>query len=97
MTLKAHNDVEPGCEYTTPENRGVCGFCGGEEGGYAKRGPDGKFHAACWPCVKPEGTGAAQTKRKPVGTVYTEDLDLDTPDKTKAPGIKAGGHRPKVL
>lgn len=50
--------------HTDPENRGVCGFCGGEEGGYAKKNSSGKWQAACWDCVKPEKVGSSQTKRK---------------------------------
>lgn len=77
--------IEPGTEYTTPENRGVCSFCGREENGYAKKDAKGNWQPACWPCVKPESSGAAQPKRNPVGSVFTEpDKDLDT-SKESAP------------
>jgi len=62
--------------HTFPEARGTCGFCGREENGYAKKDSSGKWVAACWKCVKPANAGAAQTKRKMVGTVYT-DTDAD--------------------
>jgi hypothetical protein len=91
------DNLDPALEYTGPENRGVCGFCGGVEGGYAKRDADGKWQAACWPCVKPAGS-FTQTKRAAVGTVYT-DVDADPPEapKKKNPGMAPSSHRPKVL
>jgi len=85
-------------DYTGPENRGTCGFCGGEEGGYAKKDDNGKWQAACWPCVRPGGAGAAQPKRKLVGTVFT-DVDSDDNEKPrtkKSPGMAPSTHRPKV-
>lgn len=89
--------IEPGCEWTSPDTRGVCGFCGKEEGGYAKKNVDGKWTAACWPCVRPANSGDAQPKRATVGTVYTEDTDLDEPKpKKKNPGMVPSTHRPKV-
>jgi hypothetical protein len=89
--------VEPGCEWTSPDNRGKCGFCGGEEGGYAKKDANGVWQPACWNCVKPE-KHITQEKRKPVGTVYTEDKDADETEvkKKKNPGIAPSSYRPKV-
>jgi len=81
-------------DYTTPDTRGVCGFCGREEGGYAKQ-KNGVWVAACWKCVKPTTTSADQ-KRKPVGTVYTEDLDVEEKLPSKAPGLSPSTYRPKV-
>ena len=84
--------------YTFPEERGVCGFCGKEENGYAKKDENGKWQAACWKCVRPEGAGAAQPKRKLVGTVFTDadaDVEEEKPTK-KAPGLAPSSHRPKV-
>ena len=95
-------------EYTSPDNRGRCGFCGKEEeGGYAKQDKNGKWQAACWSCVKPAHT-ATQPKRKKIGIVY-EGVDADIvlaidgkihgqriPNKTKAPGMSPSTHRPKV-
>jgi len=90
--------IEPGCEWTSPDNRGKCGFCGKEEGGYAKRDANGKWQPACWPCVKPASSGAAQTKRATVGTVYTEDRDVEEPEakKKKNLGIAPSTYRPRV-
>lgn len=89
--------IEPGCEWTSPDNRGVCGFCGKEEGGYAKRDANGKWQPACWPCVRPTTAAAPQAKRATVGTVYT-DVDADEPEvkKKKNPGMPPSTHRPKV-
>jgi hypothetical protein len=89
--------IEPGTEWTSPDNRGVCGFCGGEEGGYAKRDANGKWQPSCWPCVKPTGPRAPQAKRVMVGTVYT-DVDVDEPEikKKKNLGMAPSTHRPKV-
>ena len=70
--------IDPGTEWTDPDHRGVCGFCGKEEGGYAKRDANGKWTAACWPCVRPTGARAPQAKRATVGTVYT-DVDAEPP------------------
>lgn len=90
--------LESALEHTWPDARGTCGFCGKEENGYAKRDATGKWLAACWKCVRPEGAGAAQPKRQQVGTVYTEDLDAEDvkPVKTKARGMAPSTHRPKV-
>jgi hypothetical protein len=84
-------------DYTGPENRGECGFCHKEEGGYAKKDADGTWQAACWLCVKPESSGAAQTKRAPVGSTFTDtnDADTDKPAK-KSRGIAPSSHRPKT-
>lgn len=83
--------------YTFPEERGVCGFCGKEENGYAKRDTNGKWQAACWPCVRPESAGAAQPKRKLVGTVFTDaDVDIYQPVAKKNPGMPPSTYRPKV-
>lgn len=87
--------IEPGCEWTSPDNRGVCGFCGGEEGGYAKKDDAGHWQPACWPCVKP-AVRIPQPKRERVGTVYTEDLDAEEVVKKKNPGMAPSTHRPKV-
>ena len=91
------SNQDPALDYTGPENRGVCGFCGKEENGYAKRDADGKWQAACWPCVKPATFGAPQPKREMVGTVYT-DVDADEPEKPKKknPGMAPSTHRLKV-
>ena len=87
-----------GTEYTFPEARGVCGFCGEEENGYAMRDANGKFKAACWKCVTKDRVVSPQEKRKPVGTVFTEDLDEEAVvvNKTKNPGLAPSTHRPKV-
>lgn len=87
--------IEPGCEWTSPDNRGVCGFCGGVEGGYAKKDANGKWRPACWPCVKPDKR-IVQQKRNQVGTVFTEDLDAEEIITKKAKGIAPSTHRPKV-
>jgi hypothetical protein len=89
--------VEPGTEWTSPDNRGVCGVCGGEEGGYAKRDANGKWQPLCWLCVKPIGARAPQAKRETVGTIYT-DVDAEEPEKPKKknPGLAPSTHRPKV-
>jgi hypothetical protein len=91
--------TETSLDYTGPENRGICGFCGGEEGGYAKQDPSGTWKAACWKCVKPANAGAPQPKREQVGTVFTEDLDAEENQtkKKKAKGMAPSGHRPKVF
>jgi hypothetical protein len=88
--------IESGLEWTSPDNRGKCGFCGGVEGGYAKRDAEGVWQAACWPCVKP-AKQLSPEKRKPVGTVYTEDLDAEeVVQKKKNPGLAPSTYRPKV-
>lgn len=85
--------------WSSPENRGKCGFCGKEENGYAKQ-KDGKWVAACWKCIRPASAGAAQPKRNPVGTVFTQkDEDLDErpqPTVKKSPGMAPSTHRPAV-
>jgi hypothetical protein len=84
--------------YTFPEERGVCGFCGKEEGGYAKRDSNGKWQAACWKCVKPEHAGSSQVKRETVGTAFTEtSVEEEKPKVKKNPGIPPSTHRAKVL
>jgi hypothetical protein len=88
--------IEKGCEWTSPDNRGVCGFCGGEEGGYAKRDANGKWQPACWPCAKPNNAAVPQRKRVTVGTVYTEVVEEEKPVKVKAKGIAPSTYRPKV-
>lgn len=88
--------IEPGCEWTSPDNRGVCGFCGKPEGGYALRAEDGTWKPACWPCAKPKNPPPHQTKKKPVGTVFTEDLDTEEVVKKKNPGMAPSNHRPRV-
>ena len=84
--------------YTAPDNRGICGFCGETEGGYAKRDENGKLQAACWDCVKPKVT-TPQQKRNFVGTIYTdpEPEEVKAPAKKKNPGLAPSTHRPKVL
>lgn len=86
--------------YTFPGERGECGFCGKEEGGYAKKDANGDWQAACWPCVRPLVVGASQVKRKFVGTVYTDvnaDADEVKPKAVKKnPGIAPSNYRPKV-
>lgn len=64
--------VDSEIAHTSPDLRGQCGFCGKEENGYAKRDAAGKWVAACWLCVRPTIAGTAQSKRKLVGTIYTE-------------------------
>ena len=94
--MPLHPVIEPGCEWTSPDNRGVCGFCGGVEGGYAKKDPSGTWKPACWSCVKPENQSIPQ-KRNQVGTVFTEDLDTEEIiKKKKNPGMSPSTHRPKV-
>ena len=90
--------LEPALAYTFPEDRGVCGFCGKEENGYAKKDANGKWQAACWKCVKPASAGAAQPKRQTVGTVFTEVNDEDEKPKAtkKNPGMAPSNYRPKV-
>jgi hypothetical protein len=86
-------------DYTGPENRGECGFCGKEEGGYAKKDANGKWQAACWLCVRPTAASAPQPKRNTVGTVFT-DTDLDepeTPKKNKSKGMAPSTTRPKTI
>lgn len=90
--------IDPAVAWTTPENRGVCGFCGKPEGGYAKQDSNKHWRAACWPCVRPAAAGAAQPKRKPIGTVFTpkdEDAE-DAPVKKKNPGMVPSSYRPAV-
>jgi hypothetical protein len=89
--------MDPALVYTFPEDRGKCGFCGGEENGYAKRDANGKWQAACWKCVRPESSSATQVKREKVGTIYTEELEEEKPKVKKNPGIPPSTHRPKVL
>ena len=94
MALK----MDPALEYTSPENRGVCGFCGGEEGGYAKKDSNGKWRAACWACVKPADSDNPQPKRKKAAPPPPEiDMDVEKPQPKRAPGIPPSTHRPKVL
>lgn len=90
--------VDSGTDYTFPEERGVCGFCGAEENGYAMRDSNGKFKAACWKCINKDRVPSEQAKRKIVGTVFTEDLDVEevVVKKTKNPGLAPSTHRPKV-
>jgi hypothetical protein len=88
-------NIDAGLEYTFPGARGICGFCGGEEGGYAKRDDKGVWQPACWPCVKPPKSIVPQ-KREQVGTVYSEDLDAEDIVKKKRQGLAPSTHRPKV-
>jgi hypothetical protein len=83
-------------EYTEPGSRGVCGFCGKDEQGYAKKDSKNVWQASCWACVKPEKVGASQVKRETVGTVFTEE-EPPEPPKKKNPGLAPSTHRPKVL
>lgn len=86
-------------DYTFPTSRDTCGFCGKEENGYAKKDSNGRWHAACWLCVKPASAGAAQSKRQTVGTIFTsidDDKDDEKPIKKKNPGIAPSNYRPKV-
>ena len=69
-------DLVKALEWTSPEDRGICGFCGKEENGYAKKDDKGKWLSACWDCVRPASAGAPQPKRKLVGTTFT-DTDKD--------------------
>ena len=89
--------IEPGCEWTSPENRGVCGFCGGEEGGYARRDADGNWQPACWPCVRPKTPLPPMQKRATIGTVFTDLNEVDEPvQKKKNPGMAPSKQRQKV-
>ena len=89
--------IESGCEWTSPDARGICGFCGGEENGYALRAEDGTWKPACWPCAKPKNPPVIVTKKAQVGTTYTEDLDAESAKpKSKSPGMASNTHRPKV-
>ena|ERR1035437_4668996 len=92
-------------DYTFPEDRGICGFCGKSENGYAEKDASGNWQAACWSCVKPSKEQrdmgyAQQQKKKTVGTVFT-DVDADA-DEVKSkmvkknPGIAPSNYRPKV-
>lgn len=86
---------EQALDYTTPENRDTCGFCGGTENGYAKKDANGEWQAACWMCVRPEKS-LEQPKRETVGTVYTEEEpEEDRPKTKRAPGM-APSRRPKT-
>ena len=92
--------TDPELAYTSPEDRGFCGFCGLPENGYAKRDEKtGKVKAACWKCVRPAAASAPQPKRKPIGTVF-DDTDLDAvvvaPEKKKALGMAPSTYRPAV-
>jgi hypothetical protein len=91
--------LDPALAYTSPENRGICCFCGKEEGGYAKRGTNGQWWAACWSCVKPAQANALQPKRKQIGTIFMEDgvtAGDDAPVAPKAKGMAPSTYRPKV-
>ncbi len=91
------NPIEPGTEWTSPEKRGVCGFCGKEEGGYAKKDAYGKWQPACWPCARPKNPPPPMKKRATIRIVYTE-IEVDEPaPKKKNPGLAPSNHRPKVL
>jgi hypothetical protein len=84
-------------DYTFPEDRGVCGFCGKEENGYAKRDANGEWQAACWLCVRPENSTTTQSKRATVGTVFTDvNTDEEKPTPKKVPGLAPSSYRPKV-
>lgn len=92
------NDVLDALKATWPGSRGTCGFCGKEENGYAKKDEKGEWQAACWACVRPAASGAAQPKRTLVGTVFTDtdsEIDPETPTK-RSLGIAPSKHRPKV-
>jgi hypothetical protein len=90
--------IEPGCEWTSPDNRGRCAICGGKEGGYAKKDSDGNWLPMCWPCVKPKIQPPPMAKRATIGTVYTDLNETDEPEpkKKKNPGMAPSTHRPKV-
>lgn len=64
--------------WTSPEDRGTCGFCGKSEGGYAKKDANGVMQPACWPCVSKGLEPVPVQKRAAVGVTRTEDLDTDT-------------------
>lgn len=64
--------IESGVAY---DNHERC-LCGKPEQGYAMKGPDGKYHPACWNCVRPKNPSPSPTiKPKPV-FVPEKDLDL---------------------
>lgn len=80
--------MDKGQEYTSPENRGTCFFCGGVEGGYAKADKDGVFRASCWPCVKPTGPFPEQ-KRRPVGSaLVTSENEPEAPLDPAKPHVR---------
>ena len=57
-------DIEPGTEWGL---RGKCFFCPGPEGGYAKKDDKGRWHPACWDCVRLENPPPPpKPKKKPV-------------------------------
>lgn len=56
--------IEPGTEWTDVDNRGECIFCGGIEGGYAKKDIKGAWHPACWDCVRPKNPPKPPEPRK---------------------------------
>jgi hypothetical protein len=87
---------DEGLTWTTPENRGTCFFCGGIEGGYAKKDANGAWQPSCWPCVRPKNPPPPPEKRASIGTVYTEIGVDEEPTKKKNPGISPSKYRPKV-
>jgi hypothetical protein len=84
--------------YTSPEDRGTCGFCGKPEDGYTKRDANGKQTASCWACINKERVISDQPKRQLVGTTFTPDADEEPPTtaKKKSPGVAPSTYRPKV-
>lgn len=104
--------IEPGTEWTAPDNRGTCKFCGEEENGYAKQDAKGKWHPACWLCVKPKNPPAPMKPRKKIVTPPAEIIaepvkqektiatDSSSPlhkGRTKlAPGMRPSVQRRKV-
>lgn len=76
--------IEPGTEWTDVDNRGPCIFCGGTEEGYAKKDERGKWHPACWKCVKPKKQFPPQIRRKPTPK---EDTNQTLEDKSNANSI----------
>jgi len=56
-------DIDPGTER---ELHGKCGFCSGQEQGYAKKDENGNWKLACWKCVKPKNL-QPPTKRSLTG------------------------------
>jgi hypothetical protein len=69
--------TNPEIAWTSPENRGPCGFCLNSEDGFAMADENGVMKAACGECVDKTRTEDKQVKRTNVGTIFTEDLDTD--------------------
>ena len=101
MVTKNMLPSNPALVYTSPEDRGKCGFCGKEEGGYAKRDGNGLWQAACWKCVRPAAASAPQPKRKTVGIIPNGVVVIGGDEESatvvgKRQGLAPSSYRPKV-